>query len=642
MKNTILRVDLSTKSITTESALPYQKWVGGLGVAEQILYNEVKPWVTPYDPANRLIIGSGSLSGTFCPGAGRILAVTKSPVTMGISSGNAGGSFGAALRYTGFDYIIVSGHSSKPVYLYIKNGTAEIQSADDISGSPVDQTVDYLESKHGAQISTMCIGTAGEQLVRFACITVDRHRVIGKCGFGAVMGSKNLKAIVADGSEGSIDVKDTAGFTRKVAELYSRFEGNAAYENLARYGTLCCVPSKYRVGGFSYRHGQDLHIPDEMLNTFDPEYLRKTYILRQTSCAGCLLGCQNRHRISSGSYAGLEMEGAPFNSILNFGTKLDISDYGFCIQATWLCNNLGMDMDVIAELLGWLMECYEKGLITASQLDGLELSFGNQAAALALIHRIANRQGVGNILAEGLARASSAFSAETDYYGMYVKGNELFELVRPLIGYGLGALTSTRGGSHVLGSPVCEAGIFTEAEKAVALRKFKVNTFNDPRSYEGKPELVCYYESISRACGCLGLCLMVSDWQQIDMLDMDDFSQLLLFATGIELSADKFRKQMQALLNLEKVFNYCHAGYSRTDDMPRERLFQEAVRSGPAKGAILNRKKWDDMMDRYYILHGWNPENGLPTPETLKAYGLSELIPDLKKLPLHPPAQAFL
>lgn len=640
MNDTILRVDLSTKSITTESAQPYQKWIGGLGVAEQILYNEVKPWVTPYDPANRLIIGTGPLSGTFCPGAGRILAVTKSPVTMGIASGNAGGSFGAALRYAGFAYIVISGHSSKPVYLYIKNGVAEIRSADDISGSAVDQTVDYLEKQHGTQISTMCIGTAGEQIVRFACITVDRHRVIGKCGFGAVMGSKNLKAIVADGSEGSVAVKDISGFTRKVSELYSRFEGNAAYENLARHGTLCCVPSKYRVGGFSYRHGQDLHIPDEMLAAFNPDYLRETYTLRQTSCTGCLLGCQNRHRITTGAYAGLEMEGAPFNSILNFGTKLDIADYGFCMQATWLCNNLGMDMDVIAELLGWLMECREKGLITSSQLDGLELSFGNQDAALTLIQRIAKRQGIGNILAEGLARASPAFSAETDYYGMYTKGNELFELVRPLIGYGLGALTSTRGGSHVLGSPVCEAGIFTEAEAAVARRKFKVDTFNDPRAYEGKPELVTYYESISRACGCLGLCLMVSDWQQIDMLDMEDFSQLLLLASGTELSADEFRLRMQALLNLEKVFNYCHAGYTRADDLPRDRLFQESVQSGPAKGAILERKKWDTMMDHYYALHGWNLSDGLPTPETLKACGLSELIPDLKKT-AKAPGKAF-
>ncbi|MCD2492590.1 hypothetical protein LQE92_08115 [Lacrimispora sp. NSJ-141] len=640
MMGTILRVNLSTGLITTESADLYREWIGGLGVAEKILYDEVKPWVTPYDPANRLIVCTGALSGTFCPGTGRIVTVTKSPVTMGIASGNAGGSFGANLRYAGFEYIVVEGRSAKPVYLYIKDGNAEIKSAYAITGYTVDKAVDWLEETHGTEISTMCIGTAGEQVVRFACVTVDRYRIIGKCGFGAVMGSKNLKAVVADGSEGSVSVDDVMGFKRKVDEIYGRFDGNEAYKNLMSYGTLCCVPSKYRVGGFSYRHGQNLHISEDMLDTYDPAMICGKYTLRQTSCRGCLVGCQNRHRIPDGPYAGLEMEGAPFNSILNFGTKLDIADYGFCIQATWLCNNLGMDMDVIAEILGWVMECYEKGLITSDQLDGLELHFGNQEAALKLIEKIAGRDGVGSILAEGVARASTVFSSKTSYYGIHVKGNELFELVRPLIGYGLGALTSTRGGSHVLGSPVCEAGIFSETEKEAALRKFKVHTFNDPVAYEGKPEIVMYYEDISRACGCLGLCLMVSDWQQIQMMDMEDFSDFLRLAAGVELTPEEFKVRMQAILNLEKMFNYCHAGYTRKDDRPRERLFREPVRSGPAKGLALDREKWEKMMDHYYEIHGWDKETGLPTAETLANCGLAELIPDLGR-PAQAPGRAY-
>lgn len=259
-------------------------------------------------------------------------------------------------------------------------------------------------------------------------------------GFGAVMGSKNLKAVVADGTRDSVTTYDAM----------------------------------------------------EMAEAYRPDQLVKKYRIRQSSCAGCFVGCQNGHRIPEGPYAGVEMEGAPFNSVLNFGTKLDIADYGFYIEATWLCNNLGMDMDSVAELLGWAMECYENGIITSQELDGLELCFGNQEADHELILKIAERDGVGDLLAEGVARAATCFSEKAAYYAIHQKGNDLYEIIRPLIGYGLGAATSTRGGSHVLGSPVCESGVFHEEERKLAIRKFGVTTFNDARAYEGKPEIVIF------------------------------------------------------------------------------------------------------------------------------------------------------
>jgi len=640
MMGTILRVNLNTGTITTESAEPYREWVGGIGVAQRILYNEVKPWVTPYDPANRFIVCTGALSGTFCPGSGRIMAVTKSPMTMGIASGNSGGAFGANLRYAGFEYIVVVGRSRRPVYLFLKNGKAELRSADAVSGQPVKETVDWLEAEHGSQISTMCIGPAGENVVRYACVTVDRHRVIGKCGFGAVMGSKNLKAIVADGSEGSISVADPMGLKRKIDDIYQRVDGNASYQNMMTYGTLSHIPGKAATGGFSYRHNQDLIMPDEMLKTYDPVALCSKYRTRQTACSGCFVGCQNRHRIPDGPYAGLEMEGSPFNSVFNFGTKLDVSDYGFCIKCTWLCNNLGMDMDVVAELLGWVMECYEKGLITSEQLDGLHPNFGNMEDALTLIEKMAHRDGIGNILAEGSARAGSLFASETTYYSSHIKGNDLYELIRPLIGYGLGAAVSTRGGSHVLGSPVCESSVFNEAEKALALKKFGVATFNDPLAYDGKPEIVTYFESITRACSSLGLCIFVSDWQQMHMMDHNDLAEVLYLASGMELTGEELKQKMLALLNLEKMFNYCHAGFTRADDRPSERFFREPVHSGPAAGAVLDHEKWDAMLTHYYEIHGWDKETGIPTAETLAACGLSDLIPDLQR-PAQVPGHAY-
>lgn len=641
MMGTILRVNLSTGKISTQSAEPYREWVGGIGVAQRILYDEVKPWVTAFEPGNRLIIATGGLTGTFCPGSGRIAAVTKSPMTTGIASGNAGGSFGPSMRYAGYHYIVFEGRALNPSYLYIKDGHAELRSASDVAGRTVKETNDWLEGVHGQNISTMCIGPAGEHLVRFACITVDRHRVIGKCGFGAVMGSKNLKAIVADGTEGSVTPFDSYGLKRKVEDLYNRVDGNTTYSNLMNFGTLSHVPGKYNTGGFNYRHHEDLNIPKEMRDEYDPEHIREKYRTHQSSCAGCFIGCQNHHRIPEGEYKGLEMGGTPFNSVLNFGTKLDITDYSFCIKATWMCNNLGMDMDVVAELLGWVMECYEKGLITSNQLDGLKPGFGEKEPAIELIRKMAYRDGVGDTLAEGVARASTVFSKETAYYGVHIKGNDLYEIIRPLIGYGLGAIVSTRGGSHVLGSPVCESSSFNEQEQEMAFSKFGVKTFNDPLAYDGKPEIVQYYESLTRACSSMGLCIFVSDWQQIHMMGHDDLAELLFYATGMEMTGDELKKKMLAVLNLEKMFNYCHAGFTRVDDKPKERLFKEAAISGPAAGAKLDHEKWDAMLDHYYKLHGWDIETGIPTAETLQFYGLDDLIPDLEK-PAQAPGRAFV
>lgn len=640
MMGTILRVDLNTWKISLESAEPYKEWIGGIGVAERILYNEVKPWVNPYDPENRFIIATGALSGMLFPGAGRIAAVTKSPMTAGIASGNSGGAFAPNLRYAGFEYIIFEGRSIKPVYLFIKNGKAELRDAGEVCGLPVKETVDYLESKHGTQISTMCIGPAGEHLVRFACVTIDRNRVIGKCGFGAVMGSKNLKAVVADGSDGSVTPADPIRFMQKVNDIYDRIDKNQNYQSLMKYGTLCHILGKYKTGGFSFRHGQDMHISDDMVAGYNPDHLVQKYRVYQSSCAGCPVGCQNHHRILEGKYAGLIMGGTPYNSVLNFGTKLDITDFGFCIEATWLCNNLGMDMDAVAELIAWLMECNEKGLIHDSDVDGKAPIWGDKELSLDLIRKMAYREGIGDVLAEGVARTSTLFDQRTRYFASHIKGNDLYEIIRPLIGYGFGAAVSTRGGSHVLGSPLCESSKFNKEEQEVAFKKFGVKTYNDSLAYEGKAEMVKYYDSLTRACSSMGLCVFVSDWQQIQMLDLNDLADLLYCANGMEISTDELRKRMLALINLEKVFNYCHAGFIREDDMPIEREFQEKVKSGPAKGAILDHKKWNEMLSRYYEIHGWDIETGIPTAETLHEYGLDDLVPDIEH-PAQNPGHAF-
>lgn len=634
----ILRVDLSTGKMRTENTAHYRRWIGGMGVGEKILYDEVKPWMTPYDPGNRIIISTGALNGTIFPGSGRINAVTKGPMTMGIASGNAGGYFSAAMKYAGFDHIVLGGRSVKPVYLWVYDGEATLLDATPIIGKTVTETDDWLKWNHGKQTRTFSIGPAGENLARCACVMVDKHRAIGKGGFGAVMGSKNIKAIAVQGS-GGVSVYDESGFFGEVDTMYRRVERDHRFQDFLKFGTLAGVRAKSDFGAYVYRHGQDLNIPEEMCAEMEGKSACVKYREGKSACAGCMIGCQNRFRIQSGSYAGLVMEGSPVNSTQDFASKLDISDFTFVIKATALCNDLGMDIDVAGEVVGWAMECFEKGILRAQDFDGLEPRFGDQKVALELIRKMAYRDGVGAILSEGVARASAALSEESRYYAGHMKGNDLYETMRSVIGFGLGAAVSTMGGGHVLGSPLTETARIDDHELAFA--KFGVTTYNDPRTYSGKPELVKYYEILTRACSSMGLCLFASDWEELHLLDLEDINRLLKVSTGIDISVEDFKNTMLALVSLEKVFNYTHAGFTRVDDYPPQRFFEEKAKTGSAKGACLDKQKWDDMLDVYYDIHGWNRENGLPTPETLRSLGLEFAITDLSK-PAQTPGRSFL
>ncbi|MDP4159599.1 MAG: aldehyde ferredoxin oxidoreductase C-terminal domain-containing protein, partial [Bacillota bacterium] len=514
----------------------------------------------------------------------------------------------------------------------------EFYDASKLVGKTNWETDDFLKEKFGVSIRTMAIGPAGENMVRYASITVDKHRIFGRGGVGSVMGSKNLKAVAISGT-GYVELSDEKLFFEMLDDMYKRLDSLPSMQKFMQHGTLCNVAGKAKHGGFVFRHFQDLAIPEHMVETFEPETVADKYRVGQTACFGCVIGCQPRYTITEGPYAGLTMEGTQFNSALDFGSKLDMDDFGFCIKATAMCNDLGMDIDVVAETLGWLMECCEKGLLTSEELDGLSPTFGDQETALKLINKMAYREGVGAILAEGVARAATEFSKRAKYYAIHIKGNDLYEPLSSLIAYGLGSVTSTRGGSHVLGSPLCESAGITDHE--LAFKKFGVTTYNEPLKFNGKPQLVKYYEIVTRMCSCMGACLFASDWQEIHLLGPEDFTKLLKATTGVDLTVEEFSNTMLALLAMEKVFNYNHAGFDRSDDYPPKRLMEEKVPSGFAKGSVLDKERWDKMLDEYYEIHGWDKETSLPTKETLKNLGLEFCIDDID-LKAQPPGRAFL
>ncbi|SHJ76844.1 aldehyde:ferredoxin oxidoreductase [Dethiosulfatibacter aminovorans DSM 17477] len=634
----IVRIDLTNWKEKIETTEKYSKFISGMGIGEIILYEEVEPWMSPYDPGNKIIISSGPLSGTAFPGTGRTAMVTKSPMTMGMVSSNSGGNFSAKLRFAGFEHIVFEGKSPKPVYIYIKNGKIEFYNASEIVGKTVWETDDFFRGKFGDNVQTLIIGPAGENMVRYASVMVDKHRAFGRCGVGAVMGSKNLKGVVVDGT-GPVEIYDEKLFFELLDDMHNRLDRLPSMEKFIKDGTMANVTGKAQFGGYVYKHFQDLSIPKNIEDNFQPGVIAEKYRVCQSTCYGCIIGCQPRYRITEGPYAGLTMEGTQFNSSLDFGTKLDIDNFGFCIKATALCNDFGMDIDCVAETIGWLMECCEKGIITSDELDGLFPTFGDEETSLKLIRKMAYRDGIGSILSEGVARAATQFDEETKYYAMHIKGNDLYEPLRSLIGYGLGSVTSTRGGSHVLGSPLCESWSIENHE--LAKEKFGINTYDKPLEYQGKPEMVKYYEIITRISSVMGICLFASDWQDMDMLGIADFIKLLKATTGIDISEEEIIRRMLALLAIEKVFNYTHAGFDRNDDYPPKRLMEEKVPTGFAKGSVLDKERWDKLLDKYYEIHGWNKDTGLPSKETLEELGLGFCIEEVEKK-AKAPGHAFL
>ncbi|MDW7740068.1 MAG: aldehyde ferredoxin oxidoreductase family protein [Bacillota bacterium] len=623
----ILWVNLTAGTFSTEPTEHYKEWLGGSGISQWIMYRDTKPWMAPFDPAVPFIVGTGPLTGTLAPTSGRFNVDAKSPLTLGTGSSNAGGYVGPEIKFAGFDHIMIKGKAARPVYLFIEDGEAKIYDADHLWGKTTWETVDMIQADfEDPELQVMCIGPGGENLARGASIMVNKNRAFGRCGMGAVMGSKNLKAIAVRGS-GTINIAEPERFMAAVNRVRDSYQISPITENFIRYGTLSIVDIKSKSSGFPYRNFQDLNIPEEMERNFNPETIKQKYAERITSCFACPLPCQRYFYVKEGPHAGLKTEVAQFESMVDFGSKMDIDDFSFCLKATALCNQYGLDVDLPGSTIAWAMECYEKGILTEKHFDGLKPAWGDAGVALELIRKIAYREGVGDILAEGVARAADIMGEDTRYYAFHIKGQDLYEPLRSTIGWALGACTATRGGGHTTGCPLCE--INPKLNQDLVKEKFGLEQLGGPLDYEGKVELVHYYEILHRLNNSFGLCHFGTDWLDLNHPGIKEVSELFVAATGSELNVEQIKRNALRILNLEKVYNYIHAGFDRKNDYPPLRDMEEPVPSGAAKGFRLEKERFDQMLDEYYSGHGWDIKTGLPTRERLVELGLDNLADDL-------------
>lgn len=444
------------------------------------------------------------------------------------------------------------------------------------------------------------------------------------------MGSKNLKAVAVKGS-GDVKIAEPNRFMEAVDSLLERFADSPKVANIRRLGTSGILPRKQEMCGIPYKNFQFLVLPDELYEKIDQEKVQEDFKVRNLSGMSCPIACGRYLYVDHGSYAGLRSEGYQFEAVADFHGKLGVEDPGSCIKMNSYCNQLGLDIDLVAGSIGWAMECYQRGIIDEKDTDGLKLNWGDADTILELIRKIAYREGFGNILAEGCARAADLVGRKSDYFAMHMKGQDLYEVIRGAVGWGLGVCVSTRGGGHTTGAPCLE----TTAEDLDEDRSRKiydgVSTVTQPLSYEGKAKLVAFTEKLHRINNSLGICHFATVWSNPDVTGVSEMAELYSAATGWETTEEDLRRAATKMLNVEKVFNVLHADLSRKDDYPPLRDMEEPIPNGSAAGWKISKEKWDELLDEYYEINNWDKHTGLPTRRCLERLNLKEIADDLEK-----------
>ncbi|MBC7077232.1 MAG: aldehyde ferredoxin oxidoreductase family protein, partial [Synergistales bacterium] len=510
----LLRVNLTEGTITTEALRkPWaEEYIGARGLGSKYLYEEVDPAVDPLSPENKIIFATGPLTGTLATSGGRYNVVTKGPLTGTIAASNSGGYWGPELKYAGYDMIIIEGKAAEPAYLWIFNDRVELRCAAKLWGKSTHEATDIIVSETDPEAKVACIGPAGEKLVKFACVINDKHRAAGRTGVGAVMGSKNLKAIAVRGTKG-IRVADPKRFMEAAIDARKKLEASPVNsQGLPAYGTNVLVNIINATGGFPTRNFQESVF--EGAEKISGETLAATYLLRPKACASCTSRCG---RVSAvGEVTG---EGPEYEAVWAYGAQCGIDDLASITKANFLCNELGIDPITMGSTIGCAMELYERGILKKERV-GMDLYFGNAEAILELTRKTALREGFGDELAEGSYRLASKYGHPE--LSMTAKKQEMPAYdPRALQGMGLEYATSNRGGCHV-------RGYLTSPEVLGIPEKL------DPASVEDKPQWTKTFQDLTAAIDSSGLCLFITFG-----LGAPEVASQLSAATGINYTTEK-------------------------------------------------------------------------------------------------------
>jgi aldehyde:ferredoxin oxidoreductase len=624
----ILRVDLSSGKTRKEESDSYMdEFVGGRGFGQSLLFRELAPDAGALDPRNPLILAAGPLTGTLAPGSGRLSISGKNLLTGGIGSSNVGGHFGPELKYAGFDAVVIEGKSAEPVYLLIEDGKASLSSARRLQGKTTWETEEEVRKAHGKTARILSIGPAGERSAPVACIIADRARAAGRCGFGGIMGNKNLKAIVARGSL-PVEMADPDGFMALVEKARAQIFSTATVKRLRTHGTCGSVGRANASCTIPFRNFQDDHVDEKKLERVARAVFQESYQVRNLSCMGCFFQDTFLYEAKEGEYAPLLLEGFHQNLVWDFVGKLEITDPQAVLAIQALCSKFGMDIDNTSGAIALAFDLFEKGIIGQKETDGLKLNWGNHRAVTRLIEKMAYGEGFGSILNQGACRAARAIGKGAEEFAFHIKGQDLAEAIRADKGWALGTVVAPRGGGHLNGATM--TGMMRiSPEESMAV--FGTPYGGEQDTYRGKAKVVYWYELFKSAVDTIGLCYFPSKWVDLRFLGPAEYAELLSAATGKSFSGDDLMFLGRKVHNIEKAFNTLHAGFGAEDDYPPERFFEEPVKSGPYSGARFTRGEWQSMLEEYYLLHGWDPKTGLQTKGILNELGLGFVLEKLEK-----------
>ena len=583
-------VDLSSKKVDIkQTPISLKKlFLGGRGLNSYYLYKMIKPGIDPFSHDNILIFGTGFLTGTLVPNSSRFNVTAKSPESCILGDSNCGGYFAAELRYAGFERLIILGKSKKPCFLYVNDGKIEIKDAKDYWGMDTTEVQQTLRKDLGQVESAVC-GIAGENLVRFACVRTGVKNAAGRGGLGAVMGSKNLKAIAAKGTKG-IEIAHPEEMLETVEQLKDYIMNSKITSILGTVGTPLLYEVSNTLGAIRTKNSQ-LNAWSDSLNA----EVIETLVEKMIGCSSCIVHCRHRNKLGG--------EGPEYTAVGLLGANLGIDDPAKVIELNNVCNELGLDISSAGSILGWVFELYEKGIFD-KKITEEELRFGDFELVKRLLYKTSRREGFGDILAESTHNIKR-FGKKSKDYLIAIKGLPQSDPhdCRYIKAFALGIATSSRGADHLRSRPTLE--IFLRLPQEVKDRIYGKGIPNDPTSYEAKEKTVYFSDNIFAAIDSLGICKFICHgFNSPHFIDYTWMTKLIHSASGWTFKEKDIQEIGKRIIDIERIYNN-REGITRKDDTLPKRYFDDPMPLKIAKGHHIDRKEFDNLLSRYYKLRGW-------------------------------------
>ncbi|MEW6723582.1 MAG: aldehyde ferredoxin oxidoreductase family protein [Bacillota bacterium] len=596
----ILRIDLTSGKTATEPLRPElaRDYLGGRGFAAKTLFEEVPKGVEPFSAENIVVIAAGPLSGLFLPGSGKVTFATKSPATGGYGDSNMGGHFAPEIKYAGYDMIVIKGQATEPVVIVIDDDKVSLVSAAKYWGKGALESEAMLKHDLGEEFQIATIGPAGENLVKFACVSHDFGRQSGRTGVAAVLGWKRVKAIAVRGSQ-TVPVADPQGVLRKGEEMYKICFSKPGFKEWTPEGTAGVTDWVNEVGAFPTKNFETTYF--EHHGNINGRALRERILVTDKGCFGCPIPCGKYSRVSFGSKP-THVEGPEYETIALLGGNCLLDSIEKVAYANYVCDELGLDTISGGNVAAFALECFEKGILTEKQV-GRKVSFGDLDSVVYLLEKIARREGVGDLLAEGVKTASEKLGGGSQRFAIQVKGLEWS-------GY-----ESRYSPSMMLSYMTCDVGAHHNRSWAITH-----DVAVGRESLEGKADKVIELQHIRPLFDALGICRL--QWVEIGF-ELNHYEEIFPLVTGLNYSWQDLLQISERIWNLTRAFWVREVpGFGRTMEYPPARFMEDPIPTGPAKGKYLPKETLDILLDDYYAKRGWD-KNGIPTPEKLKELGLA-------------------